>query len=477
MREINKKRINNLIDSMKDDMIRSVQELVRIRSVKDKPQPGAPFGEGPAMALAKALEIAESLGFKTVNIDNYVGYAEYGEGKEMIAILGHLDVVPEGTGWNYPPYAAEIHDGKIYGRGTTDDKGPIVAALYGLKALKESGLSPLHRIRVIFGTDEESGSGDIKYYLEHGGEVPIAGFTPDAMYPVIRSEKGIIIFDAVKEFKRKPSNIVVKYIHGGVAPNSVPDYCEGTLAVEDDGLRKSIVKKFNDFVKEKKYQMELEEKSNILVFRSKGIAAHAMEPEKGKNAIMQLITFLDTIGLDNSDVASYIHFFAKNIGMETDGNSIGIKCMDDTGELTLNVGVIDLNEDKGLVSVNPRYPCTFKGADIMEKIEEKARTAGIEIKILMDQPPLYFPIDHPLIKILMKVFEEQTNQKGLRPLSIGGGTYAKAMPNIVGFGPLFPGEPVVEHRPNEYFKIEDLILNSKIYAHAIYELDKNIKGT
>ena len=288
---------------------------------------------------------------------------------------------------------------------------------------------------------------------------------------------GIITFSAVKEFKRKPSNIIVKHIHGGEAANAVPDYCECALAVEDDDLRKSIVKKFNDFVKEKKYQMELEEKNNMLIFKSKGIAAHAMEPEKGKNAIIQLIAFLDKIGLDNSDIASYIHFFAKNIGMETDGNSLGIKCMDDTGELTLNVGVIDLNEDKGLVKVNPRYPCTFKGANIMKKIEEKARTAGIEIKILMDQPPLYFPIDHPVIKILMKVFEEQTNQKGLQPLSIGGGTYAKAMPNIVGFGPLFPGEPVVEHRPNEYFEIEDLILNAKIYAHAIYELDKNIKGT
>jgi len=477
MQEINKQDINNFIDSMKDDMIKSVQELVKIKSVKDKPQLGAPFGEGPAMALAKALKIAETLGFRTANIDNYVGYAEYGTGEKTIAVLGHVDVVPEGTGWEYPPYAAEIHDGKIYGRGSTDDKGPIVAALYGLKALKEAGLKPLHRIRIFFGTDEESGSKDMEYYLEHAGEVPVAGFTPDAMYPLIRSEKGIIMFNAIKEFKRKPSNIIVKYIHGGEAANAVPDHCECALAVENDNLKKSIVKKFNDFVKEKKYQMELEEKNNMLILKSKGIAAHAMEPEKGENAIMQLIVFLDEVGLDNSDVGDYVHFFTKNIGMETDGNSLGIKCMDDTGELSLNVGVIDLNEGKGLVSVNPRYPCTFKGADVMKKIEEKARDAGIKIEILMGQPPLYFPIDHPLVKILMKVFEEQTNWKGLQPLSIGGGTYAKAIPNIVGFGPLFPGEPVVEHRPNEYFKIEDLILNAKIYAYAIYELDKNIKGT
>lgn len=477
MQEINKQEISKLIDSMKDDMIKSVQELVKIKSVKDKPQPGAPFGEGPATALTQALKIAETLGFRTANIDNYVGYAEYGTGEKMIAVLGHVDVVPEGTGWEYPPYAAEIHDGKIYGRGSIDDKGPIVAALYGLKALKDAGLRPLHRIRILFGTDEESGSKDMEYYLEHAGEVPVAGFTPDAMYPLIRSEKGIIIFNAVKEFKKEPSNIILKYIHGGEAANAVPDHCECALVVENDNLRKSIVKKFNDFVKEKKYQMELEEKNNMLIAKSKGIAAHAMEPEKGKNAAMQLIAFLDTVGLANSDVADYVHFFAKNIGMETNGNSLGIKCMDDTGELTLNVGVIDLDEDKGLVSVNPRYPCTFKGIDIRKKIEEKARTAGIKIEILMDQPPLYFSIDHPVIKILMKVFEEQTNKKGLQPLSIGGGTYAKAIPNIVGFGPLFPGDPIVEHRPNEYFKIEDLILNAKIYAHAIYELDRNIKGT
>jgi len=462
--------INDIIDSMKDDMIKSVQELVRIRSVSGESKSGAPFGEGPARALAYILEVAKTLGFKTENVNNYVGYAEYGTRGKIIGILGHVDVVPEGTGWKYPPYAAEIHDGKIYGRGSIDDKGPILAVLYGLKAIKDAGIKFPYRIRILFGTNEETGSKDIEYYLKHNGEVPVAGFTPDAMYPVIRSEKGLIIFNTSKEFKKRSSSIVVKYIQGGEAANTVPNYCECGLVVENSNLIKSIVKKFNDFVKEKKYQMELKEKNSMLILKSKGVAAHAMEPKKGKNAIMQLITFLDAINLDKSDVTDYIHFFARNIGMEINGNSLGIKCKDDTGELTLNVGKIDLNEDRGIVSVNPRYPCTFKRAGIMEKIKEKARTARINVEVLVDQPPLYFPIKHPLIQILMKIFEEQTNQKGLQALSTGGGTYAKTMPNIVGFGPLFPGEPAVEHKPNEYFKIKDLILNAKIYANAIYEL-------
>jgi len=354
----------------------------------------------------------------------------------------------------------------------TDDKGPILAALYGLKAVKDTGLKLMNRVRVLFGTNEESGFKCIEYYLKHGGETPVAGFTPDAEYPVIRGEKGTIVFNATKRFeKRSHNSIVVKYIQGGEASNIVPAHCKCELMIENRNLRESTIKKFDKFVSGKKYQMNLKKKDNILILKSTGVAVHAMNPEKGKNAIMQLITFLDTIDLGSSDTAAYIHFLAKNIGMETNGNSLGIKCKDDTGELTLNVGIIDLNEDRGIVTINPRYPYTFKEIDIMEKINTKAKPIGIKLELLMEVPALYFPADHPLIKILMKVFEEQTNQKAF-PLSIGGGTYAKAMPNIVGFGPLFPGEPVVEHEPNEYFKIKDLILNANIYAHAIYELAK-----
>ena len=463
--------LNSLINSMQDDLIKSVQKLVQIKSVKGEKKPFCPFGEGPAKALAEALRIGQNLGFKTKNINNYVGYVEYGIGKKMIAILGHLDVVPEGTGWDSPPYAAEIHQGKIYGRGTMDDKGPILAALYALKAIKEAGLKLSKRVRIFFGTNEESGSRDIKYYLEQEGEIPIVGFTPDGDYPVVNSEKGIILFDAIKVLRKKDSPINIKYIKGGIAANMVPAYCEVKLQIRDIILKDKIIKKFEQFIRKKGYQIKMEQNDEYLILKSKGIAAHAMEPEKGENAIMQLICFLDTIDLGSNDVVDYIHWLVENIGMENNGYSLGINCKDDSGDLTLNLGIADINEDQAMVRINPRYPHNFKGSDILAKIKAKAQTANIRIENVMNEPPLYFHPDHLLIKTLMQVFEEQTGQQG-KPLAMGGGTYAKFMPHIVAYGPRFPGAAVVEHQPNEYIKIEDLILNAKIYAHAIYELSQ-----
>lgn len=458
--------LSRLIDSLQIDLIKSVQKLAQIKSVKGQKKPFYPFGEGPAKALAQALKIGQDLGFKTKNIDNYVGYVEYGIGEKMIAILGHLDVVPEGTGWDFPPYAAEIHQGKIYGRGTMDDKGPILAALYGLKAIKEAGIELPQRVRILFGTNEESGSQDMKYYLEQGGEIPIVGFTPDGDYPVVNSEKGIIFFDAIKIFRNSHSSITIKSIKGGVVANMVPPYCEAKLQIRDDLLKKEIIRKFEQFIRESGYQIEIEQDDEYLILKSKGIAAHAMEPEKGKNAIMQLVCLLNTIDLGSTDVANYIHWLVESIGMEYNGYSLGINYQDNTGELTINLGMIDINEDQGKVCINPRYPHGLKGDAILAKIKAKAQVANIRIENVIDGPPLHFHSNHPLIKTLIQVFEEQTNLQA-KPLAMGGGTYAKSMPHIVAYGPRFPGAPVVEHQPNEYIKIEELILNAKIYAHAI----------
>lgn len=462
--------LNSYIDSMRDEIIKSVQELVRIKSVQDEPKPGMPYGEGVARALEKALEIAERLGFKTKNLDGYIGYAEYGEGEEMIAVLGHLDVVPEGDGWTYPPYGAEIHDGKIYGRGTVDDKGPIIAALYGLKAIKDAGLKLSKRVRIIFGTNEETGSHEIKYYLEHD-EAPTMGFTPDAQYPIIHAEKGITMFNVVKDFNKKPSRIVVKYIKGGERPNVVPGYCEARLKVEEENTKKEILNELEAFVRETGYDLKFEEKEGDLVIKSFGIPAHGSLPHLGKNAIMQLFLFLDRINLDESDVKDFINFFATNVGMETNGKTFGIYLKDETGELTFNVGTVSIDEDKGVLGLNIRYPVKHKYEDWMNIFEEKIKGQGMRIEDMLHQPPLYFPPDHPLIKILSKVYEEQTGQKA-ELLAIGGGTYAKEMPNTVAFGPVFPGKPELAHQADEYIEIEDLILNAKIYAHAIYELAK-----
>lgn len=189
------------IDQLRDDIIKSTQEICRIRSVESDGKEGMPFGEGVNEALEYALNLSKKLGFKTQNIDGYVGYAEYGEGEDYVAVLGHLDIVPEGDGWIYPPYEAQIHDGKIYARGAVDDKGPIIAALYGLYAIKELGLKLNKKVRIIYGTNEETGCSDMQYYLKKE-KSPVLGFTPDSDFPLIFAEKGITIFDIVKEFRK-----------------------------------------------------------------------------------------------------------------------------------------------------------------------------------------------------------------------------------------------------------------------------------
>ncbi|MCX7884008.1 MAG: dipeptidase PepV [Caloramator sp.] len=461
---------NKRIDDMKDELIKSTQEILKIKSVAEEPAgEGKPFGEGIALCLETALKISEKLGFKTGNIDGYAGYAELGEGDEYVAVLGHLDVVPEVDGWMYPPYGAEIHNGKIYARGALDDKGPIMAALYALKAIKDSNVKLSKKVRIIFGTNEENGSTEIEYYLSKE-KPPIAGFTPDADFPIIYAEKGITMFKVVKDLNiKQKNNTKIKYIKGGHRPNMVPDYCEARIVCDNTSALESSAKEFS---KEKGYEFKTEIKDDMLIIKCYGVSAHGSTPELGKNAVMQLLSFLGTLNLGKCDVADFINFFNKYVGMEIHGESFGV-CLEDepSGKLSFNVGAIDMTEDKASITLNLRYPVTYKYEDMMEPFNKRIEEIGLKIEDMVHQKPLYYPEDHPLIQTLQRVYAEQTGQRATL-LAIGGGTYAKEMPNIVAFGPIFPGKPNLDHQVNEYIEIDDLILNAKIYAHAIYELAK-----
>lgn len=467
--DINKMDINKKVEEFEKDIVKSTQEVVSIKSVGEEGKPGKPYGEGVSKALNKALEISEKLGFKTVNMDGYVGYAEYGGGEEYVGVLGHLDVVPEGDNWKYPPYGAEIHDGKIYGRGTTDDKGPIISALYGLKAIKDLKLPLSKKVRIIFGTNEENGSKEMKYYRERE-KPPVAGFTPDADYPIIYGEKGITIFDVVKDLKVKlRGDITVKYIKGGQRANVVPDYCEAGLSAED---AKALVKNIDEFSRKNGYDINTEVKNNLVTVKVTGMAAHGSTPELGKNAVMQMFALLGSLSLEKSDIMDFINFFNTYVGFETDGKSFGVALEDkESGRLSFNVGTVSMNEDKIAVALNLRYPVTFKYEDMIVPFNKRLEGTGIRIENMENSDPLFFPSDHPLIKSLQKVYSEQTGKEA-ELLAIGGGTYAKEIPNIVAFGPIFPGEPSTIHNANEYVEIKNLVLNAKIYAHAIYELAK-----
>ncbi|MBU3219372.1 dipeptidase PepV [Clostridium algidicarnis] len=461
--------ISKKIDELKEELIQSTRDILMIKSVEGEPTKNAPLGKGVSEALDKALDICDKLGFKTVNMDGYVGYAEYGEGEEYIGILGHLDVVPEGDGWKYPPYAAEIHDGKIYARGALDDKGPIMAALYGLKAVKESNLSLTKKVRIIFGTNEETGSKDMDYYMKYE-KPPIGGFTPDAEYPIIYAEKGATIFDIVKEIDvLEDESIKINYIKGGNRANMVPDYCEASISGLSYEWLTSHIEKFNQ---KEGLKVLLEQENENIIIKTYGVSAHGSTPERGKNAIMFMMDILSNIDISNNSLKKFISFVNKNISYDVYGRNFGVYLEDKaSGKLSFNVGVINYNEGKIIMTLNLRYPVTFKLEDMMEPFKKTLMGTGIEIENFEEDKPLYFPPEHELIKTLQKVYKEQTGDEP-KLLAIGGGTYAKEIPNIVAFGPIFPGKPDLDHQPNEYIEIDDLILNAKIYGNAIYELAK-----
>lgn len=465
-------KLDSLIDSWKDEIVEETRNLVKIRSVEEPAKDDRPFGDGPCEALQYALKLSGKFGFAIKNHENYAGHAEWGQGRDIVGILVHLDVVPEGTGWTYPPYEGTVADGKIYGRGSSDDKGPAVAAMYALRAVKEAGIPLKKRVRIIFGTNEESGWGDIRHYFdEKKEEVPVTGFSPDAGFPIINREKGILIFNINSKFAKCPDKVKIKYIRGGQRPNMVPDYCEAGIEVEEK-LRDEIKQKFNTFISGRDVRMELCDSAGGFAVKSHGVSAHGSAPERGKNAIVPLAEFLLKLDPGENDVATFLNFIARYIGKEIHGESLGIHLTDEpSGDLIFNLGMVEMDGEKGKLVINIRYPVTFKGQEVIKKLESGLAgiDKGLYISDVSDNPPLYVPADSPLVIKLQKVYKEATGEEP-ELIAIGGGTYARAIPNAVAFGAQFPGKPEVAHEKDEYIEIDDLIKCTKIYAHAIAAL-------
>ena len=461
----------NLIEEYKEDIIKSTQDIIRIKSIEEPALPGMPFGEGPYKALEFSLNLAKSMGFKTKMLDGYAGHADLGQGQESVGILVHVDVVPEGSGWTYPPYAAEVHDGKIYGRGTSDDKGPAIAVLYAMKALKESGIDLSRKIRIIFGANEETGWGCMKHYFQNE-KPPTMAFTPDADFPVIYGEKGIIVFDLTYDLsKLNNENIKLVSIKGGNAPNMVPDYAEAVLEVSNLGKTEP---ELQNFIQISDYPISLEIEDGKVKIMAKGKSAHGSTPEKGENAISYLIAFLEEAFEEDLDFNKFFRLYNEKIGFNHNGENIGCGFSDDiSGKLNFNPGVIKIEDNKIVLTVNIRYPIKSSAEQVYEGIRGSISGTGFElIESKEDMKPLYVPKDNFLVEKLMKVYREQTGDYDSEPITIGGGTYARAMDNAVAFGPGFPGQEDVAHQKDEYIGIEHLMKITKIYAQALYELAK-----
>lgn len=360
-------KILEKIDACKDQMLEDIRSLVKIDSVETAAAPGAPFGPGVQKALQKALETGERLGFRTVNFDNYIGYVEYGKGEDYVCAIGHVDVVPPGDGWRQPPFSGHMEEGTLYGRGVLDNKGPIIACLYGLYVLKELGYEPKHRIRIIFGCDEESGFEDLSWYLTKE-KPPLYGFTPDCKFPVVYAERGRAVIRVKAEEMESFCDFITQYFIGA----------------QNTGDRLGI-----DF----------------------------SHPEYGT--------------------------------MEMRGYKLGMDGQNLYFEAVLS------------------YPAGHSIEEIIETIRKKAK--GQSVVLLQNYDPVVFDKESPMVQALKECYELVTGEDGT-PVTTTGGTYAKAMPGIVPFGPSFAGQKGIGHNPNEWMKADDLVKNAKIYALGLYQL-------
>ncbi len=416
-----------------DKAAKSIAESIRFDSSHQKKARGAPFGKGAAECLSHFLSLAEKLGFSTKNYDGYVGEVLFGEGEEF-AVLCHLDVVPAGSGWDMPPFGGVIEGGKIWGRGAMDDKGPAICALYAMKQLLDEGFVPKRKIKLIVGCNEEDGWACIEHYKKVA-HMPEDGFSPDADFPVIYAEKGILHVRLHFPIKKAPFT----RLQGGTSANMVCDLCEAIPRIRDEKKAAALGLTF--------------EKRKLV---SRGKSAHGSTPEKGENAILPILQYFA-----ECEVVRHIIecLFDDAYGLKT--------LSDETGGLTLSPDLVKYRKGEVQVVADIRYPATMSA----ERVHEKLRMFGIRYETLHHQEPLLVDKDDELVTTLLKVYEKCTG-KSMGPVAIGGGTYARALAHGVAFGPEKEGDEAVIHQPNEYITLERVKLLLEIYREAIRELTK-----
>lgn len=447
--------IKTMVTGYRDELVSRLGELVAINSVEGEHTDGAPFGEGPKAALEAALAMLEKDGFRTVNMDNYCGYAEVGEGDELIGVIGHLDVVPAvAEDWDTDPFVMTEKDGILYGRGVNDDKGAIVASMIALNVLRDLHVPMNKRIRLIMGTNEESGSKCLKYYVEHEGHVDY-GFTPDGEFPGVHGEKGMLM----GVFRSKKTNIID--IHGGTAHNIVCSKCTVRLPKNCYSA-----KKLSDWFNNLSIDFQVEEGEEWNDITVIGKAAHASTPELGINAISVLMEGLKNAGMQDP----FVEFYTSHFGLKTDGSGLNAKLEDEFGVLTLNVGVISMEDGVISGSIDVRSPVTMSTKTVLKAMAPRLEDENGVIEFLNTVEPLFFPVDSQLVTSLVSAYSEVTGDTRRKPMTMGGGTYAKGIHNTIAFGCSFPDRDYRIHDANENVGIDELLLQTEIYVHALLKL-------
>ena len=455
-----KTEYDKLTAKYQKQLLKSLEEFVALDSSFDQSTVSElnPFGEGVSKALQYIENLAKADGFVVTNYDNKVVEILYGEGKNNLTILAHADVVPAGTGWIDPPFKMVEKKGVLGGRGVADDKGPLLATYYAMKALRDANKLGGYQIRFLVGGNEESGSLCMEHYFHTlKKKAPTLGFSPDSDFPLIFAEKGIITFE-VNHKVTIPGLISLK---GGVASNAVIEKCVVRHEIDSDFLNFIM----NNY---RRSEASIHTEDDISTVTFTGKAAHGALPELGINAGMMAISALADF-TKNPDLVQL-----KKLYTALDGQGYGCNATSKTmGHNSSNVGFVSYEDGVLSLTCNFRYVDTCDRKELLSLIKENNKP--FTVKILGESSLLYFPKDSVLISTLLKAYQDETGDLVSEPLAIGGGTYAKETDNVVAFGMQFPGWESNMHSPGESVKKEDLFKGMSVYARAIVELGNKLK--
>ena len=463
-----KKQIEAYFDQKEDELVAAVSRLASIPSVKGDAAPGAPFGPGPARALDEALAMAAEMGLTTANHDGYVGSADLNGKDTILHILGHLDVVGEGSGWTVTePFEPKVVDGVLYGRGVADDKGPMAAALLAMKAVRDLNIPLQHNARIIFGTDEESGMEDVAHYYSTEPYAPYT-FSPDADFPVINIEKGFYKPTFTKQWEADAALPRLVSFHGGERLNVVPNQAEAVI----EGLPMGQLlprAQVGAQITGAEFRVMPQGPDRVKIV-ALGKSAHAMAPEDGVNALTALLELLGVLPLAESESKSAIHALLELLPQkDTRGQGLGIAQSDAlSGELTVAFSLLDMTETGLTGRFDSRVPLCANDQNCRQRAEAAFAKHGFTCTGEMTAPH-HTPADSPFVQTLLKCYEQYTGEKG-ECLAIGGGTYVHDIPGGAAFGAAMPGYQTNLHGADEHIPVKDLLTAAKIYAQVIIDL-------
>lgn len=464
-----KEKIEAYIEAHKQEMLDDICELCRINSERMEAEEDMPFGPGPAECLDAALDMAEGYEFETQDYDGYVGVVDFStELPRQLDILAHLDVVPAGEGWTVTePFNPIVKDGRLYGRGTADDKGPAVAALYAMRAVKELGIPLKKNVRLILGTDEECGSSDIEHYYATEKEAPMT-FSPDGEYPVVNVEKGRLAGDFTAEFAASEALPRLVSIKAGTKVNVVPGKAKATV----EGLSQEVLEEAAKAVTaETGVAFEFVCDGALCEITAVGAGAHASTPEEGKNALtalLKLILALPFASCPQLDCLKQTYELMPH--GDVSGKALGIQMEDEvSGALTLAFSMLTVTADSLKGQFDSRVPVCGTEENVLNAAKVKMAEAGLTLHNDKMTEPHLVDGNSPFVQTLLRAYERYTGLKG-ECLAIGGGTYVHHLKNGVAFGASMPGTDNRMHGADEFAVIDELVMSAKMFAQVIVDL-------